>query len=167
MSAGQSTMTLQRLRAMLAAYGAAPDRWPAAERAAADALIAGSASAARAVVEARALDLALDDSTAEVPADALARLTAATAFPPPRPAVRRAGIRSVPPAPARGWATNLAAAFWPRAAMFASVAALGIVVGLASEPAYSISDSGVYAASDDSVYAVSGLSAESIEDLLP
>ncbi len=120
MSAGQSTMTLQRLRALLDAYGAMPDHWPAAERAAAEALIANSAPAARAVADARALDLALDDSTAEVPADALARLTAATGFPPPRAADRRAGVRSVPVLPVRGWATALAAAFWPRAAMFAT-----------------------------------------------
>jgi hypothetical protein len=167
MSAGQSTiMTLQRLRAMLDAYGAAPDHWPAAERSAAEALIAGSAEAARAVAEARALDMALDESTAQVPADALARLTPATAFPPPRAAEQRAAVK-IAPSPKRGWATALADAFWPRAAVFASIAALGIVVGLASEPAYSISDDSVFAASDDGIYAVSGLSAETIEDLLP
>jgi hypothetical protein len=166
MSAEQSTpqataMTLQRLQTIVAAYGAAPAHWPTAERAAAELLIARSEDAARLVVQARHLDRALDDSTADVPVDALARLTAATAFPPARPGARQAPIRPVHKGVASGWMGVLAAAFWPRAAMFASIAALGIVVGLASEPVYSTT-------SDDSVYAVSGLTTvESLEDLLP
>ena len=163
---GQSTpqntpMTLQRLQAILAAYGAAPAHWPAAERAAVELLIAHSAEAARLVAQARDLDRALDASTADVPADALARLTAATAFPPARTAARQTLIKPARKGFASGWASGLAAAFWPRAAMFASIAALGIVVGLASEPVYSTTG-------DDSDYAVSGLTTvESLEDLLP
>lgn len=52
-------MKLTRFRAILAAYGAQPERWPEGERAAAEALARSSLEAARALAEARALDRAL------------------------------------------------------------------------------------------------------------
>lgn len=52
-------MTEERLRGLIAAYGAAADRWPEAERDAAEALRGRGAAAAEAA-EARALDRALD-----------------------------------------------------------------------------------------------------------
>lgn len=54
------TMAIERLEAIVAAYGADPARWPAAEREAAASLLARS-EAARALTEhAAALDAALD-----------------------------------------------------------------------------------------------------------
>jgi nucleoid-associated protein YgaU len=53
-------MTLKRLEQILAAYGAAPRRWPGAEREAALALLADSDKAQRLAKEARAIDRLLD-----------------------------------------------------------------------------------------------------------
>jgi hypothetical protein len=53
-------MTIDRLRTILDAYGAAPARWPEAEREAALALIAQSPEARAAVDEAGALDATID-----------------------------------------------------------------------------------------------------------
>ncbi len=55
-------MKLARFNAILDAYGAAPDRWPARERADALALSRSSVVAARALAQARALDAALRNS---------------------------------------------------------------------------------------------------------
>lgn len=121
-------MSLDRLRQLLAAYGADARRWPDNERDSATALIAGSAVARDLLAEADALDAALSAAPADVPDAALARLTAATAFPPPRNV-----------SPARGWANGwsaLSGVLWPRAAVFATVTALGILTGLTIEPIY-------------------------------
>src|SRR5690606_29804832 len=105
-------MNLARLKTILEAYGALPDCWPAEERAAAEMLVARSTEARAALAQARALDESLAVWQPDVPDAAMARLTAATAFPPPRTAARpvvagltrsRGGIG--------GW---LQAAFWPR-----------------------------------------------------
>jgi anti-sigma-K factor RskA len=53
-------MTLERLRAVIEAYGTSPPRWPAAERQAAAALLAESAAARALVTEAAPLDELLD-----------------------------------------------------------------------------------------------------------
>ena len=53
------TMTIDRLRTILEAYGAAPERWPEAEREGALALIAQSPEARAAVAAAQALDATL------------------------------------------------------------------------------------------------------------
>jgi ferric-dicitrate binding protein FerR (iron transport regulator) len=54
------TMTLERLLALIAAYGGKPANWPAAERAAAKALLARSPEARAALAEAEPLDTLLD-----------------------------------------------------------------------------------------------------------
>jgi hypothetical protein len=54
-----TTMTIARLRIILDAYGAAPERWPETERAAALALIAQAPEARAAVAAASALDATL------------------------------------------------------------------------------------------------------------
>ncbi|WP_119460427.1 hypothetical protein [Rhodospirillaceae bacterium SYSU D60014] len=61
-------MTLQRFEAITAAYGARPDRWPAAERDAANALLADSAAARTLLEGAAALDGLLDMVPAPAPA---------------------------------------------------------------------------------------------------
>jgi len=75
-------MTIERLRTILSAYGANPARWPASERAKAEALIARSAEARDALVEARALDATLDRAITPVPyIDPVALAAAASASP--------------------------------------------------------------------------------------
>ena len=65
------TMTLERLRALIAAYGGKPARWPAAERAAAEALLARSPEARAALAEAEPIDSLLDAVPALAPSPAL------------------------------------------------------------------------------------------------
>jgi len=64
-------MTLERLNTILEAYGASPARWPAEERAAAEAMIAASDEARMAFAEAARLDAMLDRATPPPPADRL------------------------------------------------------------------------------------------------
>ena len=134
-------MTLDRLRQILAAYGGDPDRWPDDERDAAEVLIADSPVARAALAQEQALDAGLALASGAVPDDAMARLTAAMAFPPPRQTASPVGVT-------RGWVANLASAFWPRATVFASMAALGIIVGLAIEPVDSPTDANASVVSD-------------------
>lgn len=142
-------MSLQRVIELLAAYGASPQRWPAAERGEAQALIAriealgapGERAALRAAIdEADALDGALAGVAAPVPDAALARLTAAVAFPPPRS-----------PARVRGFSLfgMFGAVFKPAAAVGAAMAALGLFVGFAVDPAYSNGDGSDYTVSQN------------------
>lgn len=53
-------MTLERFKGLIAAYGTAPARWPAAERAQANAFLGGSVEAQAALAGARDLDIVLD-----------------------------------------------------------------------------------------------------------
>lgn len=124
----QSDVTLERLRDIAAAYGADPRRWPEGERDAAVALMNRSVAARDIMAEAGALDALLDGLPVQVPDAALARLTAATAFPPPRQSSSSVW------ASALDWRGFLAADLWPRATVFAGMIALGIVTGLALEP---------------------------------
>ena len=64
-------MTLERLRTLIAAYGANPARWPLAERPAAEALMARSPEACAALADAEPLDTLLDAVPALSPSPAL------------------------------------------------------------------------------------------------
>ena len=64
-------MTLDRLRDVVGAYGAAAHRWPVADRAAALALVAESAEARALLDDALKLDLMLDAAPAPEPASDL------------------------------------------------------------------------------------------------
>lgn len=76
-SDGEGVMDLARLQQILEAYGADPRRWPAAERAAAEALVAGSADAAAMREDAVALDMLMDLSAAPSPSpELMARILA-------------------------------------------------------------------------------------------
>jgi len=68
---GKGPMNLARLEEILDAYGADPRRWPAEERAAAEALIAESAEAATLRENAAALDMLMDISTTPGPSPEL------------------------------------------------------------------------------------------------
>lgn len=68
---GDGTMPLARLAAILEAYGAEPRRWPPSERAAAEALIAGSPEARALRDDAARLDALLAGAVAPAPSAAL------------------------------------------------------------------------------------------------
>jgi hypothetical protein len=102
-----------RLREVLAAYGAAPRRWPAEERSDAERLLASSAEAKILSREAAALDALLD----QAPRPALPRIEAAALA---------AGISARPQAPAR---RRLQDMIWLRAVGLAAAALIGFVVG--------------------------------------
>jgi len=111
-------LTLERLRAVIDAYGTSPPRWPAAEREAAAALLAESAAARALVTEAAPLDELLD----AVPAIA------------PTPAMRAAILAMAPRATPRlgdGWGTLIGEfGGWRLAgAVLAASLVLGIVSG--------------------------------------
>jgi len=111
-------MTMERLHTLLDAYGASPSRWPAAEREAAEAMIAASDGARAAFAEAAHLDAMLDQA-------------------PPPPAADRLGwrLRAVGPKaepvvasgkPRTGWMGNFA-----RAAAVVLAVAGGVAIGIA------------------------------------
>ena len=123
---GPSGMSLERLRAILGAYGAAPERWPAAERTAAVLLLDCSEEARRAHAEAMRLDIVLDHAKAPPPppelADRLHRHGASG-----RGILRAmAHLLSGRFAGLRNFSSSL-----PRPAAFALTAVLGIAIGLA------------------------------------
>jgi len=72
-------MTLERLRAVIEAYGTSSVRWPEAERAAATVLLAESAEARALVTEAEPLDALLDAVPAIRPTAAMRAVILATA----------------------------------------------------------------------------------------
>lgn len=145
----RNEMPLERLERIIAAYGADPAHWPEGERESAEELVARLPAARNLLTQAEELDEALSRVAADLPEAAMARLVAATAFPPPRISAPSLLDRL----------TYVASAFWPRATVLAGMAALGIVVGLSTEPAYSGSDAGAIVSGD--------LSADIIEELVP
>lgn len=113
-------MQLQRFRELVEAYGGDPRRWPAAERAPAAALLAGSPEAQALLAEAGALDRLLDRTPPLSPPilDAerlIARVTGAVQE---RPIAHSIG--AIQP-PTRG--------LWLRAAGLAAAAVIGFMVG--------------------------------------
>jgi hypothetical protein len=118
-------MTLAQLERLLDTYGAAPEHWPAAERAAAERLLATSTEAQSLLAAARRLDETIAAAMRSEPSQAdVERLVGAFARPLPP---QRHGF-------ARWWPAALArvdfAPAWPRVAVLACVAALGFAVGL-------------------------------------
>lgn len=121
---GAAEMTLERLRSILDAYGASPDRWPPEERTAAVLLLDRSEDARLAHAEAMHLDIALDHANAPGPApDLVARLY--------RRGTARQGLSARIAAMLPGWLSGGTRAPWMRPAAFALTMALGIVIGLA------------------------------------
>jgi hypothetical protein len=131
-------MPLARLERIIAAYGADPARWPEVERESAERLVAHAPAARDLLTRAEELDRALARAAADLPDAAMARLLAVTAFPPPRISAPSLLDRLA----------YAASAFWPRATVLASMAALGIVVGLTTEPAYPGSETGTVVVGD-------------------
>lgn len=114
----QTPMSLDRFRSIVAAYGADPERWPDAERDAAQALAGRSLDARRALDEARRLDRTLDRLVPPaLSSDFAARLAVRLAAPVERP-------------PLLLWV--ILGPAW-RVAATALVAVLGVYVGLEVE----------------------------------
>lgn len=112
-------MTAERFLALVAAWGAAPRRWPSAERAAADAFVAARPEVARqALSDADAVDALLQASpTPAVPAALRDRVLASAAG---------AGLRSRNRP--RRWADRLALSL---GVGWAAAACAGVVAGMA------------------------------------
>jgi hypothetical protein len=112
-------MGLDRFRELLDAYGAEPGRWPAQERPAAEALLAGKPEAAEMLAKALSVDALLDRATPLSPPiiDAEALIGRITAEPQSQvlafqPVARRQG-----------------ASFALKVASLAAAAAIGFLVG--------------------------------------
>ena len=120
---GPTDMKLERFRALLEAYGAAPERWPEEERAAATALLADSDDARTLRRKAASLDDALDLVEAPAPSPELARRIEELVH--DRPA---AAVRSKPSLTHRLRAWRAA---W-RPAILAASGALGLAAGIAA-----------------------------------
>lgn len=140
-------MTEDRLIELIEAYGADPAAWPAAERDAGAAMLAGPSARVRA---------ALEEATA------LDRQMAALGTPEP-PARLHAAVLDAAPRPARGrragWLGILPRPGWPAGAAFASLLA-GFFMGatVAAEPASTVpGESAVYAALGLDAYGVAFL----------
>ena len=114
----KTTMTEERLRSLLAAYGGDPARWPLGEREAALSLLQMSAAARSAADEARALDAVLGGASAvEVPAELTARLLADFTRASSRWSLRR-------------FAVSLTDAVWPGAPLWQPAMAFGLALAI-------------------------------------
>lgn len=150
-------MTRERVRTLLDAYGADTGRWPAADRQAAERVLAGDPVLAAELADALALDRLLD----------------ALPSPAPSPALRVA-LKGIPDQATLGWAGRLAALWpfgtpWRPAAGLVAAAVLGIVVGIATpDPTTADSDvSGYFSYDDDPIASVAAMAsgAGSLETL--
>lgn len=122
-------MNLDRFATLVEAYGADPHRWPVAERAAAQALLAASTEARRLLQQAEALDLVLSVPPAAIePSDALRARIMAQVTP------HRAS-------PQHGWRSQIAEALLllfptgravPQLATLGLALAIGVGAGLAN-----------------------------------
>jgi hypothetical protein len=157
----KSEITLERFGAIVDAYGASPMRWPAEERAAAEALLAASAQARAMLADARMLDGMLAAAPVEAPSDALvARLMAA------RPRGIAAPAR---PAKSQGFFRELVASVWPYgspvlpAGALAASLVLGVALGTLSE--FTVIDSSLTVTASDETEAGDRLIALALADV--
>jgi hypothetical protein len=112
-------MTQKRVAELIAAYGAAPDKWPSAERDAALAVLRREPALQTELQQMAALDAALDRWPSPAPTvDAVALAAHVSATPRPRVAPRRAFFR-------------FPIFAWPNAAGLAAAALTGFLVGWA------------------------------------
>jgi hypothetical protein len=114
-------MTLDRLKELLDAYGADPDRWPLEERMAMLDLLARSEAARDLAAQAAALDSLLDQAPLPIPSTAAAEALAARI------------MRRLPARLAARAGAKLRPAFgWPNWAALAAAAVAGLVIGWSS-----------------------------------
>jgi hypothetical protein len=125
-------MSPQRVSELISAYGAAPGKWPDAERAAALALLERVPALRAELEQMAALDAALDRWPCPAPqVDPVALAAHVSATPRPRAAPRRAS-----------WRFPVFA--WPNAAGLAAAALAGFIIGWSGLD-------GDYAATQDSI----------------
>jgi len=154
-------VTRDRVRALLVAYGADPGRWPAAERIAAERVLAADPMLAAELAAERADAQMLDNLLDTLP------------VPAPSPALRVA-LNDIPDQARLGWAGRLATLWpfgapWRPAAGLVAAAVLGVLVGIAT-PEPTTADSDVAASfiyDDDPVASVAAMAsgAGSLETL--
>lgn len=125
-----TTMTAERVRTLLAAYGADPARWPEGERDSALVLMSHDPALAAEVAEAAELDSLLDVVPAPAPSPAL-----------------RVRLKEIPDRASLGWAERLRSLWpfdapWRPAAGLVAAALVGVVVGIAT-PEPTTADSAV------------------------
>jgi hypothetical protein len=120
-------MNSERLRALIEAYGAWPDRWPEAERDEAIVALAGLPEADADLRSAQALDAALDAWRLDPPAEAFRRDIEARAM-----AQRPMPARRAPRLPARLQPLRMRrpALAWLSSAGLAAACAAGIIAGV-------------------------------------
>ena len=121
-------MNETRLKRLIEAYGAEPERWPAGDRAAAQALLEASAEARAMLAAARRLDRLLEaapvGSAAPDATAALRRKIASLPDAPP-PVVRASNVTIGP------WSRRR---LWASAAGLAAAGVIGVVVGWTQLP---------------------------------
>lgn len=128
-----TAMPLDRIRALLDAYGAMPERWPEDERAAAQALLAESDDAQALLREAASLDGALDLVEAPTPSEELMRRVEELVYLRPATVTQHPNAKPSLAHRLRAWR-----AAW-RPAVLAASGALGLAVGIAAaQPPQSI-----------------------------
>lgn len=132
-------MNIERLRALLDAYGGSIERWPQNERAAAQAFIESSEDARRLLRNATALDRVLD---------------AAETLPTTRGLEERI-LATFPEHPRKRWPLALTENWIPGAALAGSLA-LGLLVGTALPGLAGLSE----ASADPALVALGGLGAD-------
>ena len=124
-------MTPDRFATLVDAYGAAPDRWPAAERQAALAYLEATPAARALAAEAGRLDALLDrlEASAHAPGAAIdiARITAVAQEPRPAAAESTGNVVAFKPKP-RMLARR--AQHWVRAGALAAAGICGLVIGM-------------------------------------
>ncbi len=124
--AGPANMEMKRFRGLLDTYGAAPERWPEDDRAAAAALLADSEDARTLRREAASLDDALDLVEAPAPSPELARRVEELVYHQPAAAAARSLAKPSLVHRLRIWRVA-----W-RPAVLAASGALGLAVGIAA-----------------------------------
>lgn len=120
-------MTLNRLKQLLDAYGADPDRWPLEERAAMLDLLARSESARDLAAQAASLDSLLDRAPLPMPPRATSEALADRVM-------RRLALRGAARRPAFGWPNWVALAAAAVAGLVIGWSTLGVGPGLAAGP---------------------------------
>lgn len=122
-------MTSARFEELVSAYGSDPKRWPENERVDGLTLLERSPDLRERMREAQTLDAVLDRMPGDVPAAAMARVTAS---------IERGMAVERPSAPRSAFSLwnwgGISTAIWPRAAAFAGITMLGVFIGLSSDP---------------------------------
>jgi len=129
-------MSLSRLRELVAAYGASPERFPESERAAAQALLKVSDHARMLAGSEQSLDTWLDAASAPALSSELEQRLAAI----PR------DVRGPRKLPVRR------RALWAPAVGWAAAALIGLWIGTTSAEADTLADAGALASTDDAAF---------------